>query len=558
MWACFFISLPLLYFNGCYEVFALRKTVFIALLAIHVCCWPFLRKPDFIFFTARDLVLPLFFLLRLLSFLFSGAFQEAEFSLETLAFEGSLLLFWWLLRSNPPTKEWFNFICKGLIISCFVTALMQLLALPFIKPMVENRISAQFFHPNVFGILCAALGLRALFWQEKKSSCYSVAQERKIYFWFTPAFISMVFSGSKGAFFAFFLGAAFFCRQSRKILPLLTILLLIAFIPRLLLSPVERYRNAPGTAMTRIAGFKSTLKGIVDNPFGAGPGLFHLKIHPYVTHEFHKFFPHPALHSLNKAHNWPLEIIFESGLLMLPFLLFALWACYRSPAEPNKIMLFTFFIGSLYCVHLNYPLSQIIFTLFLINPEAEPKASDASPPIKTGNVFYLRLLFCTALSTLLFWYGAAYFQAQKDFKNLQNLLKNEERNPETGLEIQSLFIKKTNSMFPVLRLETLYFHFLFLTENENYTAAEKLGRFLQQRFPGYYLLEHYLALNCLIQGKIDDAAYFIEKAIDYHPLDEGNYLLATEIYRQKNDDSTREKALKIYHELKKRNQNFRD
>jgi hypothetical protein len=357
VWLIYFISLPFIYSPASYETFALRKSIFLILLSFNLFCWPFVKKPNEINIRPLDIFPVLYLIFRILSVFHSGNAGEFQLCLEPLLFEGALVLFFMMrLGFNFPIS-FLNKATRGIIFSSGIVSLLQLMKADFIKPILDGRLSAQFFHPNVAGIIIASC-VAFIFFEPKSKAKY---------FWCGAGLLIILGTASKTALITLFIVLILFDKGKRR-LAYLGVLLLLGIW--LLLKPqpkIEKLRNNPSHSLSiRKMAYSSVLTGIKENPLGVGPGMFHLKIHPYVDEKFHEFFPNPTLHSLNKAHNFILEVTFESGIHFLILAVFFIFYLFKSKQTQNKVALSVLIIASMFSVHLNYPTSQIIFVLFLL------------------------------------------------------------------------------------------------------------------------------------------------------------------------------------------------
>ncbi len=117
-------------------------------------------------------------------------------------------------------------------------------------------------------------------------------------------------------------------------------------------------------------------------------------------------------------------------------------------------------------------------------------------------------------------------------------------------------LKKSPS--PAYLDKQLYFEaVLELEQMKVLTGLQKALKF-QKHFPGYYNIEARIAWGVLIRTHFKDAHLWIEKAIDYHPYEEQNYLLLSKILEGLKQPRAAKKALETARKLRLRNENFRN
>jgi hypothetical protein len=364
LWFLYFVSLPFLYLESSSEAFALRKAVFMVLVSLQL-GWNVLKPPKRPFPKPQKLDILVFAVLslRFLSAVLAGLQNQVLFfTLDSLLFETSLLLFYLLLRREPPTKLWVTRLAQGLIFSQSLVMVLQLVAFPWVSPLADGRVSAQYFHPNVLGILTVAL-LAYLCSNPRLCGSHLTGINRVV---FGLGVLIVLFSGSRNALLALVALCIFLKPLKWKLILLPLVCLPLIWWARSVAHPIESYRASVLTQIEiRRAVMASTLKGILEHPLGVGAGLFAARIHPYITNSLHSFFPNPRRHSLNKAHNFILELVFESGWLMLPCLLFGFFLIIQMPFSGPKSAILILLFCSLFSVFLNYPTGQIFLTLFL-------------------------------------------------------------------------------------------------------------------------------------------------------------------------------------------------
>ncbi len=364
LWLFYFISLPFLYLDASLEAFALRKTLFMVLVGLQL-AWTTLKPPERSFPKPQTLDVLVFLVLGLR--FFSAVLGELRdgsllFSVDTLLFETSLVLFYLLMRREPPSYNWLIRLCQGLILSQVFVGILQLLHLAWVAPLSDGRLSAQYFHPNVLGILSVAL--LAILASEPRLK--AVALNGFNQFILALGALTVVFTGSRNALVALLAMLLILKPVKLKFLLIPLILLPLLWWARSQSHPIESYRASIETQIKiRQAVLGSSIQGILQHPLGVGAGLFSSKIHPYINDDLHKVFPNPMHHSLNKAHNFILELVFESGWLMFPVLLYGLFLVIQLPFSGPKAAILALVFCSMFSVFLNYPTGQIFLALLL-------------------------------------------------------------------------------------------------------------------------------------------------------------------------------------------------
>jgi tetratricopeptide (TPR) repeat protein len=154
----------------------------------------------------------------------------------------------------------------------------------------------------------------------------------------------------------------------------------------------------------------------------------------------------------------------------------------------------------------------------------------------------------------LFAYSVFYLKSQIDFQKFQSSLMYTEDYKKVE---QALIITQENPL-PALIIERMYFEFIVAMETHNYKHAKVLGEYLHENFPGFYESEQFLAYLYLQENQPDKALAMIEKAIDFHPKEERNYLVKSMVQKGLNRFDEAAKTMEQYHMLKTRNKNFRE
>ena len=358
-WVFFFTALPFLWIPSLLEAHSLRKSVFLILVGAHLIfrAW---RKIKPIEFQPRglDYLLIFYVLIRILS---SGFLppdpQVLMFSLETLMWESSLLLFYLLIRSENPGMSWWSRVVFGLLVSFFLCAILQITGAPFVREMVDGRLQCSLFHPNVLGILVVSL---CAFLSAKGSRSPSILAGLLV------AFLLVMGSGSRNAFFWLLVTLMYF-QPVRRVFILVPLILIPGWeVMRISTFPAEAYRSRLVEHFTiRLEVYKSTWHAILSSPSGTGAGLYSAKIHPHTTEKLHGFFPNPLRQSLQKAHNVVLESIVESGWVLWIWWFCALTLFWKLRFSCSKAAVWILFLGAMFSVVLNYPEGQIFLVLFL-------------------------------------------------------------------------------------------------------------------------------------------------------------------------------------------------
>lgn len=373
LWLLYFIAFPFLYNETLYEVYGLRVALFYGLVAVHCMNLSFTGlskiqklKPDLL-----DMALGLWVSLRFVSYLALHTVLNNPppgwlYGLDTLMLESAAYLFYLCLRLEAPNSEFYKKLGFGMIISHLAVVCLQWGWSDFswVRELSDGRYNGSYFHPNVFAILTVAVF--SLIWFDSARGC-KMAQ-RTDYHWYALilTLIILWLSASKNAILG--LGVLLFFRSKFRWLILIAgALFFFLFLQlRSNVSPEESFRNKLSHSVSiRLTIFQSTLFAISQNPAGLGTGQYATRIHSYVKENLHSYFPHPKQHSLNKAHNFALEWICESGWLMIPVLLLIAWILYYCPFNHCKAALSITALCSLGSVHLNYPEGFLFFSLLL-------------------------------------------------------------------------------------------------------------------------------------------------------------------------------------------------
>lgn len=111
---------------------------------------------------------------------------------------------------------------------------------------------------------------------------------------------------------------------------------------------------------------------------------------------------------------------------------------------------------------------------------------------------------------------------------------------------------------PLARAHQDYYYFRFLVELDESEKAMKLGLMLQRSFPGYYDLEQWLSVLELQNRNFKGSLFWVEKAIDYHPLDESNYFQKSLILKRMGLEKEAKRAQEEGLKIGRRNLTFRN
>jgi hypothetical protein len=130
---------------------------------------------------------------------------------------------------------------------------------------------------------------------------------------------------------------------------------------------------------------------------------------------------------------------------------------------------------------------------------------------------------------------------------------------ETGLRKSLGSMERLRAIpSPAYLEKQLYFEILLELEQMKILTGLKKAEKFQRLFPGYYNMEARIAWGYLKRTHFRDAHLWIEKAIDYHPYDEENYVLLSQILRRLKQTEAAKTALETARKLKLRNKNFRE
>ena len=374
LWALYFGALPFLYTHSGYEVFDLRLSLFLALIGFTFLSMmgrisaskntskgetPARKVNSRDAFSLFDQLLILGFGLRAISWIFTqfqGGWHSPGVGFHQLLIEGALLSFFIYLRRIKPGKDWYVLLCQILIVTTSLVLCAQAIGVEWVRELTQGRYNGNFFHPNVMG-LCLAATLLCYYKEAPKAG-------PKILICLLG--LACVFlSASKNALACLLILGAL---SARKKLP--AILLALAILALALWkigqsNDLEGFRNQPRHALKiRLAVFQTCLEAVKKNPFGKGPGSFAYKVHPYIAPSLHSYFPNPMRHSLNKAHNFVLEYLFETGWLILPLLAVLGTILFTQHVSGPSLACMLLLLSGLFSINLNYPTGQILLTLF--------------------------------------------------------------------------------------------------------------------------------------------------------------------------------------------------
>ncbi|MCO4781252.1 MAG: O-antigen ligase family protein [Candidatus Cloacimonetes bacterium] len=360
LWVFYFTVAPFLYTQQSFDSFALKQSFFLLVLAIQSIFFFYCSKSSSLFFRLKhfDYIVLFYFLLRLVSS-FTYIPELGLFpSLATLSFELFLFIFYLQLRILRLDYQTLDLSIKALTYSSFIVFLLQ--AFSLLKPLHNtHRFDANFFHPNVLGItFCSIL----IYFHSKNES-------NKVLYIFAITLLLVSFSKTAYLIYCFYLlGGAIYNRSNSQKLFKMLLFISFAYVFFTLNNqdPLSQFRNQLSQALSiKSQIFKATSQAIVDQPLGYGTGLFAYKIQRFLPDTFHHLFPNPNHHTLYKAHNFILEIGFESGLLAFFLLIYAILYLISFEKSPVRSCLLTLVITSMFSIHLNYPESQIFFMFLL-------------------------------------------------------------------------------------------------------------------------------------------------------------------------------------------------
>ncbi|PCJ17906.1 MAG: hypothetical protein COB02_12630 [Candidatus Cloacimonadota bacterium] len=359
LWIFYFALSPFLLTSSTFDSFAFKQSIFLLFLGVQSLFFAYCINTKSIYFKLKhlDYLIIFVFILRCSTSFYYLDTLKLYPSLGTLTFEFFLLLFYLQLRILKIDLKTIDSIIKALCFSCFTIFLLQ--ALSIVKPLIfTNRFDANFFHPNILGIIfCSFL----IYFH---SSC-----EKQIKYYFI-AIILLLVSFSKVAYFIYFTYLLVKYRFHLKII--LFIFFAYCFFTFNNQDSLNKFRNnLQRSLQIKSHIYKASLNAIYQKPLGYGTGLYAYKIQKFLPDSFHLIFPNPNHHTLYKAHNFILELTFESGLFMLIFLLYSIIYLLSFQKSPIKNTLFVLVIASMTSMHLNYPESQILFLLLLSYLESQ-------------------------------------------------------------------------------------------------------------------------------------------------------------------------------------------
>ncbi len=536
----FFCLFPWLYWPGTHEIYALRESTFFGITGLLVLLSAISRHHLSLKTHPVDLFIILGFFLRVISWIvfgFNTNFEQPLIGVHSLVFELSILLFYFQIRRLNLNNYFNNVLARYFLGSCLVICLISLLFPPISANADQGRFQAMFFHPNFLGIF----------------SVIMLALAPKLKFrWKLTSIILVFLSGSRLSL-GLLIALIALTRNLKFVVSIMAIGFLL-FGWRAMNNPIESFRLTGTEAFEmRKQIYQGTLKTILINPLGVGPGLFGAKVHENLSMEFHKLFPNPHKHSIYKAHNSFLEWTTESGWLIGILLFVTIFFILKIPPSNAKISLGLLILGSLFSVIANYPSGLILLAYLLAitvtkndNPYSSKTLSSDNTNISPGAII-VRLISPSLVGCALVYYAYLNFEAHLTLPVVINSLNQGAIYPAWS----ELNQKVTN---PSLQLQNLYYQFRIssLAGKES-----SLVSFFERYLSAWVDVSYQLSLLYFQKKQPEKALKLIEKSIDHHPLWPNNYFLKANILQTLKLTKQSKKALEKAKKISLYNAHFR-
>lgn len=429
--------------------------------------------------------------------------------------ELTALMFYLQIRRLPHNQYTNKMLAQWFLGTSLLACLVTLFSAPISLNAAQGRWQGLFFHPNFLGIFTVCM--------------LAIAPELKTR-WKIVGLAMILMSGSRLAIVLLF---ALLLIRRQWINTLIILILGVIWLSwKTHNYPVEKWRLTGSTSFEmRAAIYSGSLKTILMNPFGTGPGIFGPKAHETMPQKFHELFPDPKKHSVYKAHNSILEWSVESGwLIPLLFVAGSLGLLLISPSNSN-IALMLLLLGSMLSVIANYPAGLIILT-YLTAISIPKQASltirsvPSQPPLIATRMLavLIRLIIPLLIGIFMILYGYLNLQAHRRLPQIINDLNQG--------EIHNAWIKLNKQLDnPCLQLQSLYYYFRIASLADNH---QDILAFFEKTFPAWVDISYQLSLIELQKDNLEAALNYIEKSIDYHPLWKDNYILKSSILHKMN------------------------
>ncbi|MBT3783549.1 hypothetical protein HOF92_01160 [bacterium] len=164
-----------------------------------------------------------------------------------------------------------------------------------------------------------------------------------------------------------------------------------------------------------------------------------------------------------------------------------------------------------------------------------------------------RKILAGLIGVLLIAYGFLFLKKDYLFAKFISLMTTE----ETLEEVTSTFAKIQKLRLPAYPVKTSYYQLRLEIERRRFLTAWEMGLRLHRLAPGYYDLEWHLAFLAQKLARPQTALVWIEKAIDYHPFEESNYLLKAKILDSMDLEELAKDSLLTARKLSIRNRHFK-
>lgn len=166
----------------------------------------------------------------------------------------------------------------------------------------------------------------------------------------------------------------------------------------------------------------------------------------------------------------------------------------------------------------------------------------------------MRSVFSLIISLGIILYGVLFLHKDFHFKQFINSTQID----STLEELTHHFHEIQLNRLPVYPFKTAYFEFRLEIERRRFLTAYDMGLRLHKLAPGFYDLEWHIAFLCTKLLRTDEALSWLERAIDFHPLEENNYVLKAQILETLDRQDEALTAMETARNLKLRNNHFKE
>lgn len=166
----------------------------------------------------------------------------------------------------------------------------------------------------------------------------------------------------------------------------------------------------------------------------------------------------------------------------------------------------------------------------------------------------MRVFFTLLIGLCISAYGILFLH--KDFHFQQFI--NSTQSDSTLEQLTHHFYQIQRNRLPAYPAKTNYFKFRLEIERRRFLTAYEMGLRLHEMTPGFYDLEWHMAFLCTKLLRSNEALSWLEKAIDFHPLEESNYILKAQILETLDQQDEALSAMETAKKLSLRNKHFKD